>query len=113
MIISIQGYNKKKNDAVKFAASFADMASLLNKNARTILIQLLNNDEDNAEDMLKKNKAPQDLMVSNDRFLPILEQSIDGLLNALGTKPLTDDVLNTYRKTIISYRSKDSEQLMM
>ncbi len=112
MIISIQGFNKKKNDATKFAAQFADMLSLTHSNARTILIQLTNNDEDNAEDMLRKDRVVTDLMADNEKTLPILEQSIDGFVSTTTNQRINNDLVANYVKTISAIRGQSNRQII-
>lgn len=112
MIIAIQGFNRKKNEATKFAAQFADMLSMTHSNARTLLLQFLNNDEDNAEDMLRKDRVVTDLMAENEKTLPILEQSIDGFISTALNQKINNDLVSNYIKTISAIRGQQNRQVI-
>lgn len=88
MVITVQGYNGKKNKSLEAAAVIAGM-NAMKRNSKTLVVQLINNDMYTAEYILGGFKQETSLISDGQRTLT--EDGIDALLRDVDAKKLMKD----------------------
>lgn len=85
MIITVQGYNGKKNKSIMAASSIAGMMSMY-KSSRTLVLQLINKDIDTVEGIMIGQVKQTNTFGGENTFI---EQGIDSMLRIADTTRMT------------------------
>lgn len=98
MVVTIEGYNKKKNKSVRTASELAAFSAIANGD-KTLVINLINPDIDTAERMLIG--VGMEESINSEYDTNVSDDGIDALLRQAETRMLTKEDFDNYIKNMI------------